>query len=77
MHIFKLDICVVVRLAKALVKKLGLKTGGQLNLIAATNGRFVVETQENQREAALKRMAARSWTLLPDHKFDRGEADER
>jgi len=65
MHLSKLDNRVVVRLAKALFNKFGLK-----NVIAA-------EIQQGRRKAALERMATRNWTLPPDYKFDRDEANER
>ena len=32
---------------------------------------------DNRRKAALDRMASRKWTLPPDYKFDRDEANER
>jgi antitoxin MazE len=55
----------VFRFAKALVYRLGFK-----NVIA-------VETKEDRRKLALERLASRNWTLPPDYKFDRGEANER
>ena len=64
MHI-SLDNSVVVRLAKALVNKLGLKS-----VIAA-------ETKEDRRRVALERLTSRNWTLPADYKFDREEANER
>jgi antitoxin MazE len=67
----------IFRLAKALLNKLGFKKGGQSNVIAVTNGPVAVETKEDQRKAALERLAARNWTLPPDYKFDRDEASER
>jgi antitoxin MazE len=48
-----------------------------LNVVAATHGTIEVETKEDQRRRALDRMAARNWTLPPDYKFDRDEANER
>jgi len=66
-----------VRLPKALVDKLGLKEGDELDVVAARNGAIEVETKEDQRRRALERMATRNWTLPPDYKFDRDEANER
>jgi len=66
-----------VRLPKALVEKLGLKEGDELNVVAARDGAIEVETREDQRRRALARMAARNWTLPPGYKFDRDEANER
>jgi antitoxin MazE len=65
MRIFKSDKSVVVRLVNALVNKLGLK-----KVIAA-------EIKEDRRRRALERLASRNWTLPPDYKFDRGEANGR
>jgi antitoxin MazE len=66
-----------VRLPKKLVDELGLKEGDELNVVAAKDGVIEVETREEQRRRALERLAARNWTLPPDYKFDRDEANER
>jgi antitoxin MazE len=66
-----------VRLPKALVERLGLKEGDQLNVVAAIDGAIEVETNEGQRRRALERMAARNWTLPEGYRFDRDEANER
>ncbi len=66
-----------VRLPKALVDQLGLKAGDDLNVVAARDGTIEVETREDQRRRALERLASLNWTLPPDYKFDRDEANER
>jgi antitoxin MazE len=66
-----------VRLPKALVEQLGLKEGDDVNVVAGRDGTVEVETKEDQRRRALERIAARNWTLPPDYKFDRDEANER
>ena len=66
-----------VRLPRTLVEQLGLKEGDEVNVVAAEDGTIEVETREDQRRRALERMAARGWTLPPDYKFDRDEANER
>jgi antitoxin MazE len=66
-----------VRLPKALAEQLGLKQGGQLNVVAAREGAIEVETRQHQRRRALERMAARHWTFPRGSRFDRDEADER
>jgi antitoxin MazE len=66
-----------VRLPKALVERLGLKEGDQLNVVAAKDGAIEVETNEDRRRRALERMAARNWTLPEGYCFDRDEANER
>ena len=35
------------------------------------------ETKEQRRQRALESLAKRNWTLPPDYKFDRDEANER
>ena len=66
-----------VRLPKALVDQLGLKEGDELNVVAAGNGVIEVETKEARRQRALDNIRSRNWTLPPDYKFDRDEANER
>jgi antitoxin MazE len=77
MQVSKWGNSLAVRLPKALVDQLGLKEGDELNVVAAKDGTIEVETKEDQRRRALDRMAARNWTLPPDYKFDRDEANER
>jgi antitoxin MazE len=66
-----------VRLPKTLVERLRLKEGDQLNVVAAENGTIEVETGADRRLRALRRMAARNWTLPENYRFDRDEANER
>ena len=77
MQVSKWGNSLAVRLPKALVDELGLKEGDELNVVAATKDTIKVETREEQRRRALQRMAERNWTLPPDYKFDRDEANER
>jgi len=77
MQVSKWGNSLAVRLPKALVEKLGLKEGDEINVVAAKDGVIEVETREEQRRRALARMAARNWTLPSDYKFDRDEANER
>ena len=77
MQVSKWGNSLAVRLPKALVEKLGLKEGDEINVVAAKDGVIEVETKQEQRRRALERMAARNWTLPPDYKFDRDEANER
>jgi len=66
-----------VRLPKALVDRLGLKEGDELTVVAAKGDTIEVETRETQRRRAIERLASLNWTLPPDYKFDRDEANER
>jgi antitoxin MazE len=77
MQVSKWGNSLAVRLPKKLVEQLGLKEGDDLNVVAAKDGTIEVETRQDQRRRALERMAARNWTLPPDYKFDRDEANER
>jgi antitoxin MazE len=77
MRVSKWGNSLAVRLPKALVEKLGLKEGDQLNIVAARDGAIEVETNQDQRRRALERMAARNWTLPEGYRFDRDEANER
>ena len=77
MQISKWGNSLAVRLPKALVDQLGLKEGDELNVVAATRETIEVETKAARRRRAIERMAARKWTLPPDYKFDRDEANER
>jgi antitoxin MazE len=77
MQVSKWGNSLAVRLPKALVEKLGLKEGDEINVVAAKDGVIEVETREEQRRRALERLASLNWTLPPDYKFDREEANER
>jgi antitoxin MazE len=77
MQVSKWGNSLAVRLPKALVDELGLKEGDELEVIASKKGAIEVETREQQRRRALERLASLNWTLPPDYKFDRDEANER
>jgi antitoxin MazE len=66
-----------VRLPQAMVDKLGLEEGDELHLVVARKRSIQVETREDQRKAALEHMASLNWSLPPDYKFDRDEANRR
>ena len=76
MRVSKWGDSLAVRLPKALVKKMGLVAGDEINIVDVVE-RTLVMQKEDRRKAALERMAARNWTLPPDTKFDRDEANER
>ena len=77
MQVSKWGNSLAVRLPKALVDQLGLKEGDELNVVAASKETIEVETKEAQRRRAIERLASLNWTLPPDYKFDRDEANER
>jgi len=65
-----------VRLPKALVEKMRLRAGDELNIVDVAERTLVVE-KEDRRKAALENIRARQWTLPSDYKFDREEANKR
>ena len=77
MQVSKWGNSLAVRLPKKLVDELGLKEGDERNVVAAKDGVIEVETKQEQRRRALERLASLNWTLPPDYKFDREEANER
>jgi len=76
MRVSKWGDSLAVRLPKALVEKMGLQAGDELNIVDVIERTLVVQ-KEDRRKAALRRMASLNWTLPPDYKFDRDETNER
>ena len=76
MQVSKWGDSLAVRLPKALVDKMGLIAGDEINIVDVAERTLIVQ-KEDRRKAALERMAARGWTLPADYKFDRDEANER
>ncbi len=76
MRVLKWGDGLAVRLPKALVEKMSLSAGDELNIVDVAERTLVVEN-EDRRKAAIERLASRNWALPPDYKFDRDEANER
>jgi antitoxin MazE len=76
MQVLKWGDSLAVRLPKVLVEKMGLKAGDDLTILDVAERTLIVRN-EDRRKAALERLASRNWTLPPDYKFDRDEANER
>jgi len=76
MQVSKWGGSLAVRLPKALVEKMGLRAGDELNIVDVVERTLVVQ-KEDRRKTALGRMASRNWALPPDYKSDRDEANER
>jgi antitoxin MazE len=53
-----------VRLPNALVEKMGLSAGDELNIVDVVERTLVVQKQD-RRKAALERLASLNWTLPP------------
>jgi antitoxin MazE len=66
MQVSKWGNSLAVRLPRALVERLGLRPGDALEVVAAEEGRIVVEKQR-----------ARGWTVPEGYRFDRDEANAR
>ena len=76
MQVSKWGDSLAVRLPKALVEKMGLSAGDELNIVDVAEQTLIV-AKEDRRNAAIERLATRNWTLPSDYKFDRDEANER
>ena len=76
MQVSKWGGSLAVRLPKALVEKMGLRAGDEINIVDVVDRALVVQ-KEDRRKAALERLASLNWTLPPDYKFDRDKANER
>ncbi|MBV8924544.1 MAG: AbrB/MazE/SpoVT family DNA-binding domain-containing protein [Bradyrhizobium sp.] len=76
MQVSKWGDSLAVRLPKALVDRMGLQAGDELNVIDVVERTLVVQ-KEDRRKAALTNIRARKWKLPPDYKFNRDEANER
>ncbi len=76
MQVSKWGDSLAVRLPKALVEKMGLNAGDELNIVDVAERTLVVQ-KEDRRKAALDSMAERNWTLPEGYRFDREEANER
>jgi antitoxin MazE len=76
MRVSKWGNSLAVRLPKTLVEKMGLGAGDELNIVDVVERTLVVQ-KVGRRKAALERLASCNWTLPPDYKFDRDEANER
>lgn len=68
-----------VRLPKALVERLRLKEGDEIDgeAVARALSEADQEALERRRDEAVTKLAARRRPLPPDYKFDREEANAR
>lgn len=65
-----------IRLPKALVDRLGLRPGDEIDVVA-TGERQLVVARDDRREAAIARMRARGLPISDDYRLDRDAANER
>lgn len=68
-----------VRLPKALVERLKLKEGDEIDsdVVEAALAKADADAIERRRDEAMKRIVALRLPLPPDYKFDREEANAR
>jgi antitoxin MazE len=76
MQVSKWGDSLAVRLPKALVEKMGLMAGDEITIVDVAERTLVVR-KDDRRKAALEGIASLRWTVPPDYKFDRDEANER
>lgn len=77
MQVFKLDDSLAVRLPQAIVDELGLKEGDEVAVAVARKDGAEAGSREERRRRAIEYLASLNWTLPPDYKFDRDEANAR
>ena len=63
-----------VRLPRAAIDTLGLKSGDRLEIVSATSERIVL-AKDRRRARAVERMRARALPLPVDYVFDRDDAN--
>ena len=76
MQVSKWGDSLAVRLPKALVEKMGLVAGDEINIVDVAERTLIVQ-KENRRKAAFEQLASLNWTLPPNYTFDRDDANER
>ena len=76
MRVAKWGNSLAVRLPKALVEDLGLKTGDEIEVLAKAPRELVVG-KDPRRQRAVERMRRRAWALPEGYAFDRNAANER
>jgi antitoxin MazE len=76
MQVSKWGNSLAVRLPKALVDKLELAEGDELDVVEADKNTLVV-TKAANKQAVLKELSEFHFELPADYKFNRDEANER
>ena len=77
MRIAKWGNSLAVRLPSALVKKLELKEGDEVDVAPATDSRALEVAKRPSRQELIESLREFRGTLPRDFKFDRDEANER
>ena len=76
MRVSKRGNSLAVRLSRAVVDSLGLRSGDRLEIVSAPAERLVL-AKDRRRARAVERMRARAWPLPADHAVDRDDANAR
>ena len=76
MHVSKWGNSLAVRLPAAVVEALGLQEGDEIEIEVASRRRFRV-SRDRRRDEALETLRSLGWTLPPDFRFSRDEANRR
>ena len=76
MRVSKWGNSLAVRLPVAVVEALGLREGDEIEIEVANRRRFKV-SRDRRRDAALETLRNLGWTLPPDFRFSREEANQR
>ncbi|MGJ5011687.1 AbrB/MazE/SpoVT family DNA-binding domain-containing protein [Bradyrhizobium oligotrophicum] len=77
MRVFKHGDGLAVCLPQSVIAELGLREGDEVTVVRAEKGAIEIDSREARRRVAIGSLASRNWTLPPDYKFDREEANER
>jgi antitoxin MazE len=76
MQVSKWGNSLAVRLPAVVVERLGLREGDEIEIEVAEPRRFQV-ARDPRRDEALAALRALGWTLPPDFRFSRDEANAR
>ena len=76
MRVAKWGNSLAVRIPRPVIDALGLREGDEVRLSAAARGTVVV-SKDGRRDDAIARIRTASWSLPPDYRFDRGDANAR
>lgn len=76
MRVAKWGNSLAVRIPRPVIEALGLQEGDEVRLSAAARGTVAV-SRDLRRDDAMARIKKASWSLPPDYRFDRGDANAR
>ncbi|QTK79542.1 AbrB/MazE/SpoVT family DNA-binding domain-containing protein [Agrobacterium tumefaciens] len=76
MRVTKWGDSLAVRIPADVAEALHIKEGDEVDVVAATDA-VVNATPDEERRQALEKIRSLRWTLPPEYKFDRDEANER